>query len=402
MATYASIVSVRRLAPVILTSIIISAVISFIASTLLGTYETAVGLAGDGGGDVLIIYGASSRAPHTSIIPLSIYDKLREVKGVKAVSPEVVAAALTGDRLVIVRGVDPDMLSEFQDYSIRIVDGVALSPDASHSTLAGERLAKLLNLKVGDRLILRSIFSDNFLEVRIDGIFESGSTLDYELLAPLHVAQWLRGLPRDAVSLIRVKIDSGVVSREDLILYLRGEREVERRPSPLSESTLMRLLSVPRARRYAVECAVEDPEESMKSFLERVLGVNEAVLWGILSAVAAGSMLLLYLSPCLTVLSHSREIRILRYIGASKKRLAIWTLCSMGLLAMAAGVAGFFLGFLLSRICSESFFTIMGVYAIEPAFDLRALTMTIAIVVGVTLIGALMELSSVLKDGEGV
>ena len=107
MAIQLSIVNYRKLIPLLIALIAISASISFTASTFLGIYDTTANLMGDGGEDVLVIYGASARTPQTSIIPLTVYEEVVELDGVEAASPEAVAIALAGDRAIIVRGVDP-------------------------------------------------------------------------------------------------------------------------------------------------------------------------------------------------------------------------------------------------------------------------------------------------------
>ena len=394
MALYPSVVSIGRMLPVFLALIAISAAISFTASTFIGIYETAVSLMGGGDEDVLVIYGASAKTPQTSVISLSLYDDLRVLEGVEAVGPEVVAAAMVEDRVLIVRGVDPELIHEISD--IRLIEGSGLS-DCPFSALAGRRLAKLLNLRVGDFITLRSAYSSQFLEVKIEGVYESGSYLDDELLVPVYSAQWLRGLPKDAVSLIRVKIDPSKLSKEDLILHLRGGKYVEERTSPISKSSIMRLLTVPRARRYAMEYEVAGPEESMRSFLEKEVRVNDVMVWSLVATVITGSALMLYLASSLIVVSHSREIEILRGLGASRRRLLFSVVVFTILLSVFLGAIGFVLGILLSETFSEAGLIMVGPYIAEPAFRLESFVMTVAVVASITAVAVRRELESVFR-----
>ena len=387
-------ISFRKLIPLFLVSVMVSAVISFTASTFMGAYETTVELMETGAENLVIIYGAGSRSPQTSVIPLSLYDELRRLDGVELVSPEVVSAAIARDKVIIVRGVDSEVFPRIS--RMRLIEG-SVNLDSSISALAGRRLASSLGLKVGDFLLLRSAFSNSFLEVRISGIYESESPLDDELLTPIYVAQWLRGLPRDLVSLIRVKIDPERLSREDLASYLGGEKKIEEKPSPPSESPIIRLLTIPRARKYVMEYAVKSPEESMKSFLERNVKVNEAAIWSIVATVIFGSALLVYLASSLTMTGHARELMILRGLGASKRKLTFFTLIFIISSSIAFGLLGFGLGILLSNSFSEASLIIVGPYSVRPAFTHMALALTIGAVALIAAVSAKIELESILR-----
>ncbi|MCD6312989.1 MAG: hypothetical protein J7L79_04185, partial [Thaumarchaeota archaeon] len=151
MALYPSVISFRKLIPLFLVSVMVSAVISFTASTFMGAYETTVELMETGAENVVVVYGAGSRSPQTSVIPLSLYDELRRLNGVELVSPEVVSAAIAQDKVIIVRGVDSEVFPRFS--RMRLIEG-SVNLDSSISALAGRRLASSLGLKVGDFLLL--------------------------------------------------------------------------------------------------------------------------------------------------------------------------------------------------------------------------------------------------------
>jgi len=385
-------INFRRLASLLLALVLVSAIISFTAASFIGLYSTAVKLM-SGGENVLIIYGAGARAPQTSVIPLSLYEKLRNLSGVEAVSPEVVAVAMAGDRAIMVRGVDPDLLASVQE--VRMIRGSFLL-DYSDSAVAGVRLAELLGIDIGDHLLLRSAFSNRFLEVKIVGILKSESCLDDELLLPVYAAQWLRGLPRDAISLIRIKIDPGKLTKADLLLYLRGEKQIEEKPSPMEKSPLMRLLTIPRVRKYAAQYIVERPEGSMKLFLEKNVRVNEAAAWGIVAVIIFGSALLVYLASSLMLASHSRELIILRSLGASKKKLTFSLFVFTALVSIAASAVGSMLGYLMSEMFSKNGLLLLGSYAVRPSFGLEMVAASMASVTAISLTSIWIELKAIL------
>ncbi|MCD6235497.1 MAG: ABC transporter permease [Thaumarchaeota archaeon] len=394
MALYASLISFRRLIPVFLTLLAVSAAIAFTASTFMGAYRTAVGLMGTGSSDVLLIYGASARAPQTSVVPLSLYEKLRGIDGVEAISPEAVSIAMIGDEVVVVRGIDPSVFPEIS--GIRLVAG-SLSLDGSASALIGENLARKMRLGVGDTVLLRSAFSDAFLEVKVVGVFRSGSYLDDELLVPLYAGQWLRGLPRDAVSLIRVKIDPGKLGKEELASLLRSGRPVSGKASPQPESELMRLLTIPRARRFSMNYAVRSPEESMRSFLERQVKVNEVAVWSAVATVISGSILLVYLTSSTMIVSHSREISVLRGLGASRRNLVTRSAILAVFSSLITGVIGFFAGLALSNLFSDIGLIRVGPYSVRPVFDVYSLAMTLIAVASVSAVAAAAAVESIIR-----
>ena len=134
MALYLSVISFRKLIPLFLVSVMVSAVISLTASTFMGAYETTVELMETGAENLVIIYGAGSRSPQTSVIPLSLYDELRRLNGVELVSPEVVSAAIARDKVIIVRGVDSEVFRRFS--RMRLIEG-SVNLGSSISALAG-------------------------------------------------------------------------------------------------------------------------------------------------------------------------------------------------------------------------------------------------------------------------
>lgn len=394
MAAALSVLSLRRVAPLLLTLITVSAVVYFTSASFNGIYRTAVELMSSGEG-VLLIYGADAKTPQTSIIPLSLYDRVTSVDGVETASPEVVAVALARDHAVIVRGVDPSSFQRICD--LKIIQGV-FDLNNSWSAIIGLNLAKLIEVSVGDRVLLRSAFTDSFLEVEIVGVFESGSSLDDELIVPIYTAQWLRGLSKNAISLLRVKVDLGKLSGEDLLAYLKGERKVEEKTS-IEESPIIRLLTIPRAREYAKEYIVKSPEESMRDFLQKVTRVNETAIWGIVAVVISGSILLIHLSFSLMFLSHSRELTMLRRLGMSKRSLTTSMIVFAIILSTLAAITGFVLGNMLSETFSGSKLLLLGSYTSKPAISFDTVIITAVVLAIVSVISTWLELKRLYDEG---
>ena len=193
-----------------LSLIIASSLFVFTISLFLGIYRSGF-LASDEHGDVLVISDKRALSPATGTIPIYVANLLTMIQGVKAISPEAISLCVLGDNPVTVRGVIPDRFYEFFDLEL---EGREIQLNDTYSVLIGYRLAKRLDISTGDRIFIFSSFRERFVEVKVVGMFRSGSSLDDEIIAPLLVGQWLRGISYGQVSLIRVKIDLSRISRE--------------------------------------------------------------------------------------------------------------------------------------------------------------------------------------------
>ncbi len=394
MAISLSIISFRRLTPLFLALIAISALISFTASIFLGIYNTAATLIGEREDEVLVVYDRTSKTPQTSIIPLSLYDKLRGLDGVKALSPEAIAISMIGNRVIVVRGMDPELIQEV--YRMRLMNGT--DKIEGFSALIGDRLARALKVDVGDLITVRSALTNSFLELEIIGVFQSESPLDDEILVPLYVGQWLRGLDEDAVSLIRVEVDPSKLSKEDLISYLHGEKEVRKKESPITKSSIMRLLTIPRARQYATEFAVRSPRESMEAFLENEIKINQVTIWSIVAVAISGSTLLIYLASTLIVRDHAREMIILRSLGMSKTRLILLMLFITVSLSVISSILGYFSGILASEMFFKMKLFMIGPYVVKPSILPETLLIILVAMAVIVVFGVSSELESILRS----
>lgn len=213
--TLLKIIKWKKLTQILLTVSVASAIVAFTACISLGVFYTMSNLLTTDAGDVMIIYGADAMSPQTSVISLAIYGELMSMEGIEAISPETVSVSvLLNDVPIVVRGVDPNSLEYFVD--LKMLDGVFISGERYFEAVVGLEASKRFGLKTNDRMLLRSILTRNFIEVEIVGVYESKTSLDDEVLIPVQAAQWLRGLPPNSVSMMRVKIDEKLLSREKL------------------------------------------------------------------------------------------------------------------------------------------------------------------------------------------
>ena len=184
-----------------------AALFSATAALIEGVYSSELVYTGRDEG-VITIGWSGAKTLATGTVPLYLVEILKAMPGVEAVSPEAAAVCLLdGREPVMARGVLPrEFLSTAR---IRVSEGEYFSEDMPHSALVGRRLAKRAGISVGDEILLVSALSDRSVTLRVVGIFESGTPLEDELLTPLWVGQWLRGLPYSRVSFVRVVMAEG-------------------------------------------------------------------------------------------------------------------------------------------------------------------------------------------------
>jgi len=364
----------KKLAPILLTVSAASAIVAFTACVSLGVFHTISSLLTAGAEDIMIIYGADAMSPQTSVISLAIYDELMSMEGVEVVSPEAVSVAvLLNDMPIVVRGVDPSSVEDFLD--LKMLEGVFISGDRYFEAVIGLEAFKRFGLKTGERVLLRSILTRNFIEVEIVGVYESKTSLDDEILIPLQAAQWLRGLPPNTVSMMRVKIDERLLSREKLSQVVgeggAGESAVSR------VSRIMSLLFSVSQGALPSRYVVKSASESMQEFIAREIKLNEASFWSIAILVFAGSMSTIILASTLFILDHAREISIVKSIGGSRRVNSTFLVVLVS--SLPAGLAGSTIGYLMSKAFSESNLLIIGTYTIKPLMDAVALLSSAAL-----------------------
>ncbi len=71
-------------------------------------------------------------------MPINLYDKIVEIKGVLAVSPEIVSLTQYNDNIIIVRGIDVTLFSKLQ--KIEILEGRNLNVKDGTVGIVGKKI----------------------------------------------------------------------------------------------------------------------------------------------------------------------------------------------------------------------------------------------------------------------
>ena len=184
------------------------------AFSLLGFYRGLTSYLGEGE-DIVAVYDRRSRTPFTGLVPAYLADKISALNGVLACSPEAIVPCIVKGKSVFLRGIIPEDFTKLNQLTI--IEGGMLELNDLDSALIGKNAAERLRINLNDRILVLGVLRDRYIELQVKGIFQSYSCMDDEILAPLHVGQWLRGTDYGHVTLIRVKIDRNIISPSEIL-----------------------------------------------------------------------------------------------------------------------------------------------------------------------------------------
>lgn len=254
---------------------------------------------------------------------------LDEVEGIEwsTVRLDLPALASVGDRTrtVYVRGLVPEENDPVSNLSDRIVEGAYLTSD-SDGVLVGQELAGLLDLTVGEDMVLLSVHPDaglGALRLPIIGIFNApeatmGRTM---VIASLSTA---RRLARDntAASAIVVRV-AGVTGPWDT--------------SQLDAVTAALAATLPSG--YEVEdwLNLVPFVKAYMTILTPMMIIMAAIFFGLGALVVVNT---LYLS----VMERTREIGLILALGASRARVMGMVLTEAGIITVAGAFYGALVG----------------------------------------------------------
>lgn len=311
-------ISGRRLSALMLVVAVSSMLFSITALSLLGFYRGFTAYLGEDE-NVVAIYDKAGSTPFTGLVPAYLAGEMAALNGVSACSPEALAPCIINGNALFIRGVLPE---EFMKISaLTILEGEMLSQADLDSAVLGLKAAERLGLKVNDKFTVFGVMADRCLELTVKGIYLSNSPLDDEVLAPLHVGQWLRGTSYGYVTLIRVKTEG---AQTDAI-YMEIGKEAEEQdktptreeaPKPLQEMITPRVI----VRFKPEKIGVDEAQRFMKNYMDKYGLTREVML--IFSAVVFFFSSLSITAAARTVIArHKGEISVLRSLGASKRTL---------------------------------------------------------------------------------
>ena len=309
----------RRILTLTLILSMTSTLFSITAFSLLSLYWSFNAYLGEGE-DIIVLYDRNSRTPFTGLVPAYLAYKIGALNGVSASSPEVIAPCLVNGKVVFLRGVVPkDFLKLNQ---LIMVSGSSLSLNDLNSVIIGVGAAEKLRLKLNDRVLILGVLTDEYVEVRVKGIYKCDSTMNDEIIAPLYVGQWLRGADYEHVTLIRFKIDRNTVTTSEIFETIAKEASQPSTPSQSQEQPKPQEDISPRwITHFKIEdLDVEEAGEFMRSYIERY-GITREALLTLSVAIFFFSGATAIVAIETIIIQHKGEISILRSLGVSRNIL---------------------------------------------------------------------------------
>ena len=335
----------RRALVLVLILTLASTLFSVTAYSFLGFYDGFSSYVGEQN-DVVAVYSTSGSTPYTGVVPLSVVDLVEDQVGVVVLSPEVIAPCTVGSQSVFVRGVIPSVVAELGVPVV--VEGEFLDLSDMGLCVVGSNLASRLGLEVGDFVLVFGVMSQRYVELQVKGVVSFGSALDDEVLVPLYVGQWLRGIGYNFGTLVRVKIDPEQTCAEQLFECIRNQTVssvpgASVTPGPSKDSQAKRQLEVlvplVQANIDVGSIDLAESQEFMQSYLGR-FGVSKDVLIVLSLAVLVFASGTAVSAVNLFVRQHSSDFETLRCIGVSHRKLRFDLFVRLVVLALVATVLG--------------------------------------------------------------
>jgi len=293
-----------------------SMLFSMTALSLLGFYKGFTTYLGEEE-DIVVIYNKKSSTPFTGLVPAYLAEKISDLNGVLAASPEVIIPCIIKNKATFLRGIIPKEFTKINQLTI--IEGATLELNDLNSAIAGKKVAERLSLKLNDTILILSVLTDRYLELKIKGIFISNSPIDDEILVPLYVGQWLVGTDYGYVTLIRFKIDRNIITPS--IIYEEIAKEVSEPSQPQNQEPQPPSITPRIIIRFgSKDLGVEEAYRFLKSYTDRY-GLTRESLLILSSMVFIFSSANIIIATKTIIAQHKGEIGVLRSIGASKKLL---------------------------------------------------------------------------------
>ena len=323
---------------------------------------------------VLVLFQGSSKVPQTGVISLKVAEELRKLRGVEAVSPEVLAPVEVNGCVAFLRGINPVEFST--------VEGFCVALPYENSVLVGSRLAKLLNLSYGDVLVVKGLIVNRTISLKVTGILESEGPLSDELITHLRLGQELRGISKNGVTFIRAKVDPSSLDVEGL-KDLLGE--------PRKASLLERLTSLlyPGSIKPSRAASYLGPPESL---VEREVSASKTLIWALILVVIFSSALAVYNSVGWVLEEVKSTLSLLIALGLTQARKKCWLASIFTLISSLSGLVGYLTGYVLFKTLSESGQLRLMFHTLTPTLGIDALLTSIVAVTSLTLASLIVSL----------
>src|SRR5438270_10780598 len=216
--------------------------------------------------------------------------------------------------------------------------------DAERSVLMGSRLAREINRKPGDVVVIDG------QQLQVSGILTTGAGEDQAIVGPLFIAQELAGKP----GAVRSILVSAVTKPEDA--FARTDPRTLKGPaydrwycSPYALSIARQLEEViPNAHAEQIRQVAQNEGKVLNKIQDLILLISVAALCSAALAVSA--------AMATAIMERRHEVGLMKAMGASNSSVAALFMTEAGVLALLGGAAGFGIGGLLAAQIGRSIF----------------------------------------------
>jgi ABC-type lipoprotein release transport system permease subunit len=164
--------------------------------------------------DILVFYNEGATTPFTSSIPRVLVNSFEEVEGVRIVSPETLFPGIVKDEPIYIRGVSYPKIIDLE--GITFVKGEIPSNGHYYESIIGFDLAERLDIDVDEQIRIHSVLNDEFVDMKISGIFVSDGITEDELLINLDIANQMNDIPLNSITHLRVKYDINKLTEDEI------------------------------------------------------------------------------------------------------------------------------------------------------------------------------------------
>lgn len=343
-------------ASIVLLVLAVSMTVSCISLFVFGLYTSLGYTVKPIGEDMIVVYSGSALTPYTGLIPRSIEYVLKESSGIVNVWSEVVLPAIANGKPIIVRGVDTKLLHRIVGLKglCRVLE------DNPFTVIVGSTAASYLKVREGDTVTVYPLFTRIPVRLRVALIAYMDVPYDGELLVSLELAQKLRGVGENVVSMVKA-VHSPDRSVEDILssLKLETSRKTEK-PVPL--------YLVERAA-TAILSGIGKPTIIRSSnyidlFIKR-FGFSRDILLIASTILAIISSTIVYNLGRTCIVLHYDRLRVLVVIGVSEGKVKLYVLAVYLPLIVLSILCGIIIAYYILEVYS---FYIFG-YRITPYID---------------------------------
>ncbi len=372
--------SKRAIFSLALILLITSAAFAVTSSVLLSVENTASEMLGESG-NTIVVAQENSKAPFLGTLPIGLADSLGSVPGVQVISPEVFAPSTLSNQAVMVRGVNPELFMELQKPII--LEGSALSANDTTGAMVGETLARQMSLQPGSQIILVGGVRATIAQLTVEAVFSTGTPLDNEVIAPLWVGDWLRGLSYSTISIIRIEVSPNEAPSKVALAVQQVVRNDSGGASGGSQEAVEPGLPITSHLGSLAGYDIEASPDVSSTFFSKTVGLSQENIL-LISALVFVSMSVAIVCALQEAVFRARnELGAMRTIGMSSRKLS-WNLILVATsLSLVASVGGLLVGWGFLTLVSTLSPIQIAFYAVDPltAFPLASLYSVILVTV---------------------